>query len=684
MPFNQAFVDEENSQSSNQDEHQSPQSSQESEEWEVLDEWNAPDDEDQMAKEEDNEENQRHDADDMDEELEVIDEWYNASEFFELGEPAIQKIKMFRTEGARYSLSFRNLDHCPNLHERLPEIFNNAIDMVLEHVSPNHLVGLEFNHPNLHNPILIPFKRRDEVSGEQILHTMERVQQSNKELNLQDPGASIRLVTVDPPTGTGNHKRKFIDLEKHMKMKQSFILIKNKDNLCLPRALVVAEAKARHMADPNNKTLFNRYKDILKGDTNRRKLQRNAAINLTKLAGLEEKDEGFGIPELQVFQQILADFQIKVFTKQQISDTLLFKGPPAKYIIHLFHYIDGSDGHFHVIGSVPGFLDTGYFCEKCNKGYTNKDKHRCAYRCPCCYEEACDNNSELILCPDCNRYFRGNQCFRNHKHSNQLGKTLLPSVCNWKKLCLECSKHIKGVEKISDHKCGYFYCRKCKEDVPIEDHLCYMQPIDVENDNEDPVTYVFFDFETTQEKLLEQNKIGYVHEHEPNLCIAHIVCDKCRNDQSDTCEKCSPNKRMFAGKKCHEEFCAFLFSLDSAIAIAHNARGFDGHFIMQYLYNQAITPQIITRGLEIMSLSVGEIKIIDSFSFLPMALSALPKAFDEPELEKGFFPHLFNIEQNWNYIGEWPDAYYYSPASMNQNKRDVFYNWYNQQIGKVR
>jgi len=72
---------------------------------------------------------------------------------------------------------------------------------------------------------------------------------------------------------------------------------------------------------------------------------------------------------------------------------------------------------------------------------------------------------------------------------------------------------------------------------------------------------------------------------------------------------------------------------------------------MRYLEKQDMPPKIITRGLQLLSLQVGTVRIIDSCSYLPMPLSVMPKAFDEPELKKGYFPHLFNREENKTYMG---------------------------------
>ncbi|KAF2894738.1 hypothetical protein ILUMI_11438, partial [Ignelater luminosus] len=55
----------------------------------------------------------------------------------------------------------------------------------------------------------------------------------------------------------------------------------------------------------------------------------------------------------------------------------------------------------------------------------------------------------------------------------------------------------------------------------------------------------------------------------------------------------------------------------------------------------------------------------------PMALSALLKAFGLPS-PKGYFPHLFNIEANANYLGFLPAVEYYSPDAMKPEARADF------------
>lgn len=63
--------------------------------------------------------------------------------------------------------------------------------------------------------------------------------------------------------------------------------------------------------------------------------------------------------------------------------------------------------------------------------------------------------------------------------------------------------------------------------------------------------------------------------------------------------------------------------------------GFDAHFLLRYLAENKRIPELIQRGLKILSLECMGVRVIDSYSFLPQSLGSLPKTFNEPELCKG-------------------------------------------------
>ena len=80
------------------------------------------------------------------------------------------------------------------------------------------------------------------LTTERILAEFERVIQSNKEFRLNDT-VEINVIHVSMPTGGKRSKRLEVNLEKHLDKKKSIVRIRNEDELCMARALVVAKAK---------------------------------------------------------------------------------------------------------------------------------------------------------------------------------------------------------------------------------------------------------------------------------------------------------------------------------------------------------------------------------------------------------------------------------------------------------
>ena len=51
-------------------------------------------------------------------------------------------------------------------------------------------------------------------------------------------------------------------------------------------------------------------------------------------------------------------------------------------------------------------------------------------------------------------------------------------------------------------------------------------------------------------------------------------------------------------------------------------------------------PKVLLMGTKILSIEFRHVKIIDSYSFIPMGLDKFAKSFNIKEHKKGFFPHL--------------------------------------------
>ena len=155
----------------------------------------------------------------------------------------------------------------------------------------------------------------------------------------------------------------------------------------------------------------------------------------------------------------------------------------------------------------------------------------------------------------------------------------------------------------------------------------------------------------------------------PNLCIVH-------NEQG--------KEKLFQGSDTLKKFCEWLLTKEhqDCIVVAHNFQGYDGYFIQNYLNKNAIKYEVILRGAKILSMTIPmfNIKFIDSLNFIPMSLSKFPKTFGMSELCKGYFPHLFNKEENQNYVGPIPDADHYSPNTMKPEAREAFLAWHKEQV----
>jgi hypothetical protein len=162
--------------------------------------------------------------------------------------------------------------------------------------------------------------------------------------------------------------------------------------------------------------------------------------------------------------------------------------------------------------------------------------------------------------------------------------------------------------------------------------------------------------------------------------MAKKICEKCVNIliEENRCNDC---------QKIHifeniDEYCEWALNQTNTIQIAHNMQGYDGIFLLENFINNLLPsdpsngPVSIHNGLKILCIRWKKIKIIDSFSFLKMALSNFPKTFNITGEKKGFFPHTFNTLANQNYIGDYPPPEAYEPNLMMPKQKKEFDLWY--------
>lgn len=233
-------------------------------------------------------------------------------------------------------------------------------------------------------------------------------------------------------------------------------------------------------------------------------------------------------------------------------------------------------------------------------------------------------------------------------------------ICETIWICSDCSKFIdeNDLTEFKKHVCSDKFCDICKRTVEA-DHQCYIQPYLKKPPNK--YCIIFFDLECTQNTPAEHTKSGF--SHKPNLCVAQQICHSCYDidDVDPKCKNCKQREFIFEQKTCVEKFIDFCevyrpYANSNICVIAHNFKSYDGHFIISELMKRTKPVKSVTNGLKILTLLYdNHIRFVDSINFIPMALKKFPKAFGLPDIQKGYYPHLFNTDENYNYVGAIPE-----------------------------
>ena len=549
--------------------------------------------------------------------------------------------KKFRMTATDHTLRFNN--NVSNLdllesYQRTLEIFEHLLNDVTEGMNENDQVRFVLRSTQLNTPISMPFMPLHQLTNERVFSQVQRVVQSNRDFRLNDT-VSVDVIRVEAPQGSGRKKpRSIVNIKEYLHKKKSIITIHNNDNLCLARALVVAIAKVEN--EPN-------YKDLTKPGV-RAQEKRAKALHAAANVPLGP----CGIPEVELFQKYLTNYEINIVSGNH-DNSIIYPPQPSTVnnVTPIYLYL--HENHYDVITKMPGFLNESYFCHICKHTYDNKIEHLCPGVCKSCRGYNCIPG-EPLGCNECNRWFKSKACYDRHKEPVDGAR----SVCQGIKKCLKCGKsmHVRKLNS-KGHICG----RKCSTCGVVldekDEHKCYIQKTE-QTEESQYNELLFFDFECKQE----------TGKHEPNLCIVH-------NEAGD--------EWIFQGSDTTKDFCEWLFSKEhqGCIVVAHNFQGYDGYFIQEFLNKNAVKYDVILRGAKILTITVPmfNMKFIDSLNFIPMGLSKFPKTFGMAELCKGYFPHLFNKEENQDYVGPIPPVPYYSPNTMKPEARESFLAWHKEQ-----
>ncbi|XP_055355347.1 uncharacterized protein LOC129600792 [Paramacrobiotus metropolitanus] len=537
--------------------------------------------------------------------------------------------------------------------ETIVSILEYILFVVLNGVKDTDRVRLRIDSRHFNRPLYTSLTLRSELSVKRWMTDIQRVLNSHEEFVIDD---SFQITAQHTQLPSGRCVKDVPVLLKRRLMKmQSVVIVNGDDDLCMARALVMGKA----LADKNSK----RFRSLRKG---KREITKLAKLLILR-AGLPERS--FGLSDIPAFEKVLKGYRIIVVSIDH-ANAIVHKGQKHKKHIILLHH----DGHFDLLKSLPAFFKRSYWCFDCMKGYSSRVKHRCKGKCALCLRVDCpEDTANFITCLDCNRQFPGQNCFDHHKLGSGKGRHKKRiALCDTVKVCVQCRCIYSNAQRKPDnpHRCGETKCKVCSIfDLPSE-HRCYMRPKPFTSDRKarcSSAQFLYFDFETY---------VSASGELVPNLAVVQ---------DSNGEEWTFPDSTTPIGGDVTNDLCEFLFQEDHKgfYVIAHNFKGFDGYFILNWLLRNGIVPKVIMNGGKLLMLDVPapyDIHFRDSYSYNPQSLSKWPATFGLEDTSKGTFPHRFNREENWNKIVPFPSKDEYGYTSMKQKDRIAFDHWYEAEV----
>lgn len=482
-----------------------------------------------------------------------------------------------------------------------------------------------------------------EYTYEQFEMDIDNLQQSESSNSIFTIEFTIQLRKI--PNGGNMLEDK--DIPVFLK-KRGITLIYNNDDKCGQRALVYA--------DENN--INNFKKDIKK------KGRENYFDN--KLDKLCKELDMFGKMSFVDFEKY-SDLRKKQVVIIGWDFNTLYETEKT-FTEKVYLYYDGKIEHYHYIHDINSATNdisrNSKWCKACNKSFRVDtdayNKHKCVEQS--CY--FCKTQFETLELKE--KHFKDAYVYKTWVNCS-ICKCCCPNsdCCSiheekCKGLRLKCNVCKKYVDKnhFENHVCGEEYCSVCDIYYEDKDHRCFIQPLPKpENINVENI--YAYDFES----MFDEN-----NKHIVNLAIAK----KLYSDEQFICETL-------------EEFCKFVLSKKNTTFIAHNGKAYDTWLIHHYLVRQTNKrpTKLIMAGNKIMYMKIGSVRFIDSLNHIAQGLSTFPSTFGIKEMKKGYFPYLFNVKENQNYVGKIPDIHYFSPDEMKPDTRKEFIQWYQKQTNYV-
>ena len=543
------------------------------------------------------------------------------------------------------------------------------VQSLIHEAADNDRVFITFSNPAENRELYINFTKKNFCKDEFLSRAYKLAQSAG---NFLDGGIlEIKIQIIKSITGHGSTKvSRLIPGSIRSAAKKSVIEIRNNDYKCGYLAIALGKYLADCKAENTKPNRNVKYSSPAQ--------QKIAAVLFQELGFPCESPV-----DMQMISQIqtsLTEYQIIVVDRK--TQLKLFSGEEKSRKI-ILEYSDPP--HYNIITRLTGYLDCDDFCDRCWIKINRSRNHVCKNGCPKCSSiNVCAPEDEEKACSDCHLSFLSEQCFTNHIQNN---------TCLKRKKCDVCWVIYNDNQK---HQCDFHQCQACGVSYRSSPHYCFIKPLNkvqlAESDSKHSFL-ICYDIESMQTPCSESESI-----HEPNLLMSQTLCTNCTDTMNcrkncDECDTCGPLEHIWLGTDCVEKFCDYLYNEIAPAAtkakakvtiVAHNQRGYDGHFLIQDFFNRDFqaTPNLVMSGSKILCSQIENLKFIDSLSLFMQPLSALCKSFNITEMKKGFFPHFFNTPENQDYVGPIPPLHDYKPTAMKPEQQHEFMKWYLEQIRK--
>ena len=532
------------------------------------------------------------------------------------------------------------------------QLFEQLYRDFVRNIRDTDMVRLIFMHDLFTGPISFPFVHPTEITPEDIMTRFDQIVQSyklNNEKVQERYNFTCDVMVKEMPNGGGKRickeKKAITDFTSFLHNHRSVKIVKNHDELCLLRAIILAVEFEKK--SPTFKNLVARQDNK---EFNKLLLDMMTATGISK--------GPCGIPAVKAIEAYLQDYQIMIIDENgRDSDQALYLNKDREFT--KFIYLCLHENHYYAITSMEVFTGRDYYCHHCKIGFKHLGRHRCQHTCQSCERLNCQPITyQEKKCTYCKANCYNETCMRIHNEK----------VCKNVTMCKECNRRKNPL-----HVCGdnAKWCPNCKKSVSL-DHKCYILTEAQKEERDRGVHkpkfagYIFFDYEAYS------NAEGF---HVPNLVIAKRVCADCL-DKETRCQECQQTHKF----DTNEEFCEWLLQQEHYTALAHNLKGYDGVFIANYCIKHLTSaesfPELIATPTKLLQIKFRRVKIIDSYSFLPMGLDKFSKTFALQELKKGFFPHAFNKPENATYDDRYPDKSFYGSEFFSISKKAEFDEFY--------